>query len=99
MRISMSDHMDREVAIFSAARRLPVDERAAYLEATCGGDLALGQRVEELLRATEEAGAFLQDPAPGAQRPADALPSANLLLSAAALGVRATFSAIRAAAE
>ena len=75
MKISMSDHMDREVAIFSAARRLPVDERAAYLEATCGGDLALGQRVEELLRATEEAGAFLQDPAPGAERPADALVS------------------------
>jgi hypothetical protein len=33
----------------------------------------LRQRVEELLRASEEAGEFLQDPAAGARRPADVL--------------------------
>jgi eukaryotic-like serine/threonine-protein kinase len=67
----MSDPMDREVAVFSAARRLPAGERAAYLDEACAGDAALRQRVDELLWAVEEAGAFLQDPAPGAQRPTD----------------------------
>src|SRR5215207_6856487 len=69
----MNDPTDREVAVFSAARRLPAGERAAYLREACAGDAALRQRVEELLRASEEAGGFLQDPAPGAQRPADPL--------------------------
>jgi serine/threonine protein kinase/tetratricopeptide (TPR) repeat protein len=58
--------MDREVAVFSAARRLPAGERAAYLDEACAGDEALRQRVEELLQAGEEASNFLQNPAPGA---------------------------------
>src|SRR4030095_5087950 len=86
MAFSMSDPMDREVAVFSAARRLPARERAAYLDQACAGDAALRQRVEELLQAGEEAGGFLQDPAPGAQRPADALASPNPLQNAAAPG-------------
>jgi serine/threonine-protein kinase len=52
----MNDPIDREVAVFSAARRLPAGERAAYLEEACAGDAALRQRIEELLRANEEAG-------------------------------------------
>src|SRR5882724_9154103 len=75
MAFSMSDPMDREVAVFSAARRLPAGERAVYLNEACAGDAALRQRVEELLRAGDEAAGFLQDPAPGAQRPADTLAS------------------------
>src|SRR5689334_5639847 len=67
----MSNPMDREVAVFSAARRLPAGERAAYLAEACDDDEALRQRVEELLRASEAAGGFLQDPAPGAERSAD----------------------------
>src|SRR6266446_2763622 len=82
----MSNPMDREVAVFSAARRLPAESRAAYLDEACAGDAALRQRVEELLRANEEAVDFLQDPAPGAQRPADALPSPNTQQNAAAPG-------------
>jgi WD40 repeat protein/tRNA A-37 threonylcarbamoyl transferase component Bud32 len=78
--------MDREVAVFSAARRLPAGKRAAYLDEACAGDATLRQRVEELLLASEEAGGFLQDPAPGAQRPADTLVSANSLPNAAASG-------------
>src|SRR2546430_13946894 len=66
----MSNPIDREVAVFGAARRLSAGARAAYLDETCGGDEAFRHRVEELLRANEEAGGFLQDPAPGAQRPA-----------------------------
>src|SRR5262249_26900594 len=41
----------------------------AYLNQTCVGDTALRQRVEELLRASEDAEEFLEEPAPGAQRP------------------------------
>ncbi|HEV7926951.1 MAG TPA: protein kinase, partial [Verrucomicrobiae bacterium] len=62
----MIDPPDREVALFSAARRLPPNERAAFLDDACAGDAALRQRVEELLRAGEEAGAFLQKPAANA---------------------------------
>src|SRR5580693_468460 len=66
----MIDPPDREVAVFSAARRLPPNERAAYLDGACAGDAALRQRVEELLRASEEAGEFLQNPAANAPGPA-----------------------------
>src|ERR1043166_2483519 len=71
----MSNQVDREIAVFSAARRLPAGERAAYLDQTCAGDAALRQRVEELLGVSEEAGGFLRDPAPGAQPLADAAAS------------------------
>src|SRR6266404_2568455 len=67
----MSEPSEREVVVFSAARRLPPAERAEYLEEACAGDAALRQRVEELLQASEEAGGFLEEPAPGAQRPED----------------------------
>jgi eukaryotic-like serine/threonine-protein kinase len=68
----MSNPIDREVAVFGAARRLPAGERAAYLDEACAGNAELRLRVEQLLRASDEAGGFLQDPAPGAQRPMDA---------------------------
>jgi len=59
----MIDPPDREVAVFSAARRLPPHARAAYLDEACAGDAALRRRVEELIRASEEAGGFLQNAA------------------------------------
>jgi len=73
----MTNPPDREVAIFSVARRLPAAERAAYLDRTCGGDAALRQRAEELLQASEKAGAFLRESAPGAQRPVEAASEAD----------------------
>jgi len=85
----MTDPADREVAVFSAARRLPAAERTAYLDDACVGDVALRERVDELLRASEEAGAFLQDPAPGAQRPADAAASPSPVSNVAVLGEKA----------
>ena len=85
----MKDRFEREVTVFGAARRLPVTERAAYLDQTCAGDPALRQRVEELLRAGEEAEGFLQEPAPGAQRPDGPPVAATLLLEAAAPGEKA----------
>ncbi len=69
----MTNPPDREVAVFNAARRLPVGERAAYLDEACAGDAALRQRVEELLQARDEAGDFLESPAavpPGGAVPA-----------------------------
>jgi serine/threonine protein kinase len=59
----MTNHPDREVAVFGAARRLPASERAAYLDEACAGDAALRQRIEELLQASDEAGNFLENPA------------------------------------
>src|SRR6185503_13965747 len=85
----MNNSMDREVSVFSAARRLPAMERTAYLDQTCAGDAALRQRVEELLQSSEEAGGFLQQPAPGAQRPADARTAPNTVQNVSAPGEQA----------
>ena len=68
-----------EVTVFNAARQLPARERAAYLDRACASDATLRQRVERLLRATEEAGDFLKEPARGAQRPVGALAFPNPL--------------------
>jgi serine/threonine protein kinase len=85
----MKDPFERELAVFSTARRLPPAERVPYLDQTCTGDLTLRQRVEELLRAGEDAEEFLQEPAPGAQRP-EATPSApTLALNPGAPGEKA----------
>src|ERR1041385_1732097 len=89
MALSMSNPIDREVAVFSAARRLPAGERAVYLDGACAGDAALQRRVEELLRPSEEAGEFLQDAAPGAQRAAEAVTSPIPLPKAEAAGEKA----------
>jgi len=63
---------NREVAVFSAARRLPAAERVAYLDEVCAGDAILRQRLEELLQADGQAVGFLQNPAPDAQPRVDA---------------------------
>src|SRR5215510_7354833 len=47
--------------LFLAALGRPPAERAAYLEAACGGDAALRGRVEALLRAHDQPGAFLSE--------------------------------------
>ena len=64
----MSDPIDREVIVFDAARAIPPEGRAAYLDDACAGDPALRQRVKELLRFEDQAGDFLEEPAPGARR-------------------------------
>ena len=45
--------------MFEAARQLPAEQRAVYLDGACGGDSALRERIEALLRAHDEAGMFL----------------------------------------
>jgi serine/threonine protein kinase/WD40 repeat protein len=59
----MTHPPERELAVFSAARQLSAWERSAYLDGACAGDLALRQRVEELLQASDAAGDFLTSPA------------------------------------
>ena len=55
-----------EQAVFAEAlQRDTPDARASYLDAACGTDPALRQRVEALLRAAESAGDFLEQPPTG----------------------------------
>src|SRR5512139_607394 len=56
-------------AIFNAALAVPGAERAAYLAGACGTDATLRERVEALLRAHEQAGGFLAEPAATSARP------------------------------
>src|SRR5215470_7745303 len=48
--------------LFLAALERPPGQRPAYLEAACGGDDTLRGRVEALLRAHDQPGAFLSEP-------------------------------------
>src|SRR5262245_53820580 len=58
-----TDH-DRVKQIFLEAAEEPDEAaRGAYLDRACGGDAALRDRVEALLRAHDPAGSFLDAPA------------------------------------
>jgi serine/threonine protein kinase len=48
-------------ALFDEAMKLRPEERAEFVDRACGDDLGLRQRLEELLRADAEAGAFLPE--------------------------------------
>ena len=63
----MSEFHQREEAIFLAALQMPPEQRTSHLEAACAGDEKLRRRVEALLKAHAEAGAFLESPASGVQ--------------------------------
>src|SRR5204863_8534038 len=56
--------------ILDAASDLPAGQRVAFLVQACGGDTALRERVESLLRDLERAGDFLANPT--AEHPAAA---------------------------
>src|SRR5437867_9778157 len=60
---------DREAALFALALEKPVAERAAFLQAVCGGDSALRQRLDALLAAHDQPDELLGDNAdkPAAQ--------------------------------
>ena len=58
----MPQPSDNEIEVFNVALELPRGERAAYLERVCAGDAALRQRVEELLKASEESCDCLEGP-------------------------------------
>ena len=61
----MKDDASREVVVFTEALKVPVQERAAFLERVCAGDEILRHKVEALLRAHDRAGNFLEEPPTG----------------------------------
>src|SRR5678815_1976992 len=50
---------EKEEAVFEAARTLPREQRADYLDKACGADASLRRRIDKLLQSDEEAGDFL----------------------------------------
>src|SRR3974377_495900 len=77
---SKQDH-EREGALLNAALQRTGDERAAFLGHACGENLALRQRLEDLLRAHEEAGTFLGRPLAPASAAPSSLERAPLILA------------------
>jgi eukaryotic-like serine/threonine-protein kinase len=61
----MTEGPNREVIALNAALELHEAERSAYLDQACAGDVALRQRVEDLLRAHKQAENFLEAPPAG----------------------------------
>jgi serine/threonine protein kinase/Tfp pilus assembly protein PilF len=57
----MNESPHRQVAIFTEAIQLPAEERAAFLDRACGGNVKLRQRVEALLLTHESVGDFLEE--------------------------------------
>ena len=55
----------REVVVFTEALKVPVQERAAFLERACAGNENLRHKVEALLKAHDRLGKFLEEPPPG----------------------------------
>src|SRR5258705_6549517 len=51
---AMPSPQERESALFALALEKPVAERAAFLQAVCGADGALRQRLETLLAAHDQ---------------------------------------------
>jgi hypothetical protein len=56
----MNSDPSREVAIFTEALKLPAEQRAGFLERMCGNDHELRSKLEDLLRAHDRLGSFLE---------------------------------------
>ncbi len=61
-----AEKKDVEAIFTSALQRPSAGERTAYVDGACGDDIALRERVQELLRAHEDAATFLSLPTAGA---------------------------------
>jgi hypothetical protein len=59
----MRSDPDRELVVFTEALKVPVQERATFLERVCAGDEHLRHKVEALLRSHDRLGDFLEEPA------------------------------------
>src|SRR4051812_776583 len=66
--------MNPEEIFHAAIARPTPEERAAYLDVACGQDAALRALVEDLVKAHEAAGSFLEPPALGAAAPTTVQP-------------------------
>jgi hypothetical protein len=62
---AMKSDSDREIAIFTEALKVSLQERAAFLERACEGEEDLRRKVEALLKAHDRMGDFLQEPPTG----------------------------------
>ena len=60
---------EHEIEVFNVALELPAAERSAYLDGACADDAALRQRVEELLKASEESCPCLEGSVAGSPGP------------------------------
>src|SRR5580765_6194780 len=58
-----ADEWTRIKAAVAGALERPVEDRAAYVAAACGGDAAMRREVESLLASHRDADAFLETPA------------------------------------
>jgi serine/threonine protein kinase len=71
---AMNESADSDETIFAAALQWETPaQRAAYLDEACAGDADRRRRVEDLLRASDDAGTFLDRPV-GQPKPAGAAP-------------------------
>ncbi len=61
----MKGDPDRELVVFTEALKVPIQERAVFLERVCAGDENLRHKVEALLRAKDRLGDFLEEPPTG----------------------------------
>src|SRR6202451_4393787 len=61
----MTEQSPAEAIFFAALEKGTPEDRVAYLQAACGDDSKLRQRVERLLAAHSQVGSFLEPPAPG----------------------------------
>jgi len=58
----MNEDAGHEVAVFTEAIKVPVQDRAAFLDNACRGDESLRRKVQALLKAYDRIGNFLEDP-------------------------------------
>jgi hypothetical protein len=65
LKVSMNDDTGRDIAVFTEAIKVPLQDRASFLEKACGGDEDLRRKVEALLRAHDRIGSFLEAPPTG----------------------------------
>lgn len=58
----MNNDAHRDLTVFTEAIKLPLQNRAAFLDIACYGDEALRRKVEALLKAHDRIGNFLEEP-------------------------------------
>src|SRR5262249_11539644 len=75
----MATDLQNARSLFLAAVERASAERAAYLDGACAGDIGLRQRVEALLRAHDEPGAFLSEARPNPNPTASLSPASALV--------------------
>ncbi len=71
----MKEKHPREEAIFEGALQLSPEQREAYLQAACGGDVTLRERIRDLIRFHEKSDGPLETPAVASPPNAPIVPS------------------------